>query len=202
MQVILIIAFLVLMGVATMTAVKPARLTPELEALAVKWANTFGAPPSLLVALMAIESSYNPRAKNTNDRAMQGGGAWGLTQLLLTSAEDETKRYPADAKKHWPQWDGTGEGLLDANTHLAIAAHKLARNWARYRDRENRWLTAGVSWHQGTGNVDKQIERGGGRVNPSNLPTFGKEYWNRLERQRTTNLAVVTLMKTERFSYA
>lgn len=177
-----------------------AKLTRELAALATKWANVFGAPPSLLIALMGIESSYNPNVVNTNDRAMKGGGAWGLTQLLLSSAKDLTKRFPDVAKKHWPQWDGTGKGLLDPNTHLAIAAFKLANNWKRYRARPNNWLTAGIAWHQGTGNIDAQLVKGKGQVIPSKLPPYGREYYARLQSQQSTNPVVLAMLNDERQS--
>lgn len=178
-------------------ALRPKRLTPDLEALAVKWANTFGAPPSLLLALMAIESSYNPRATNKSERAMVGGGAWGLSQLLLRDARDESKRFPDMARKYWPQWDGSGEGLLDPNTHLAIAAHKLARNWRVFRD----WMTTGLSWHQGVAGTEKHVARGGGRVEPALLPPHGGEYWKRLDQQRTSNAVVAQALITERWTY-
>lgn len=184
----------------------PGKLTKELAALATKWANTFGAPPSLLIALMGIETNYRPELVNRNERAMKGGGAWGLTQLLLTSAQDLTKRYPAIAKKYWPQWDGTGKGLLDPNTHLAIAAFKLSNNWKRYKAKPNNWLTTGIAWHQGTGNIDKQIKAGNGRLIPAKLPPFGKEYYSRLEKQLATNQVVSTMLAMERqsgqFAYA
>jgi hypothetical protein len=175
-------------------------------ASAVKYSKEFGAPSSLLTALMAIESSYNPAAKNTNERAMKGGGAWGLTQLLLTTAKDITARNPNTAKKYWPKWDGTGPGLLKPENHIPIAAFLLAQHWKRFKDKANNWLTTGVSWHQGSGGVSKLITKGGGKLNPAHLPPNGAEYYRRLQVQQAGNPAVKEMLALEQqrgdFHYA
>lgn len=172
-------------------------------ALSVKWAKQFGAPPSLLIALMKIESNYNPNAKNLKNAR---GGAWGLTQMTLATAQDLTKRFPAAAKQYWPGFNGTGPSLLDPDTNAAISAYHLGNIWKRYKGRPGNWLTAGLAWHQGSGNIDKQIAQGGGKVNPANLPPNGTTFYNWLKRELTSNPVVAKAITSEEqsgaFTYA
>ena len=172
--------------------------------LAAKYAAAFGVPTSLLMALCAIESSYNPKAQNIGPVAMakNRGGAWGLTQLLLVTANDATKRFPAIAKKWWPKWNGTGEGLKDPNVNLAMAAYLLSRLWTRYKARPLPWYVTGVSWNQGAGNMDKFLTRGGGKLDTAVMTSGAKEYYARLQLQANENPAVNQLIAVEQSSGA
>lgn len=182
---------------------KPNANQTRAVALAVKYGNTFKIPPSLLIAIMQIESSNNPQAVNMKNPR---GGAWGLTQMTLATAQDLTKRFPAVAKKYWPKFDGTGPSLLDPETNVAIGAFHASLLWKRYKDKPGNWLTAGLAWHQGSGNVDRFIEEGGGKINPAKLPPNGKIVFQRLLRQIETNPVVAKAIEQERasgkFAYA
>jgi len=182
---------------------KPSTDQTRAVALAVKYATIFKAPPSLLISIMQIESRNNPNA--VNPKAIERGGAWGLTQMTLKTAQDLTKRYPAVAKKYWPKFDGTGRSLLDPETNAAIGAFHLSLLWKRYQGKPGNWLTAGLAWHQGSGNVDKQLAAGKGKMIVSNMTPKGKIYYGWLLNQIEGNPVVakaVTAEKKAGFSYA
>lgn len=123
-----------------------------------KWAAVFGAPPSLVMAILENESRFDPTATNlTSPGDVKRGGAWGLAQLTLQTALDLHKGNPATAKQYWPTWDQTGKGLLDPNINLAIACFGIARNWTRYKGKRNNWVCAGLAWNVGAGAMDKKI---------------------------------------------
>lgn len=175
----------------------------RIVALAAKYAGIFGAPTSLLLAIFQIESAMKPDSVNLKNPR---GGAWGLGQMTLETAKDLTKRFPATAKRYWPKFDGTGQSLLDIETNIAICAYHLSLLWKRYKDRPGNWLTAGLAWHQGSGNIDKQIAAGKGKVVPSNLPPKGRIYYGWLQRELTQNPLVAKAVTGEqesgKFAYA
>jgi len=176
-------------------------ITPELRALVDKWCNVFGVPTSLMLAIMAVESGYNPRATNKSERAMKGGGAYGLTQLLLSTAQNLTSKNPTTAAKYWPGFKATNmtaETLYDPVIHVPMAAFAMAGNWKRYKDKPNGWLVAGTSWNQGVGNMDKRLAQYGANLTADLMPPNGKIYWGMLESQKAQNPAVIAAISQER----
>jgi soluble lytic murein transglycosylase-like protein len=163
-----------------------------------KYAKVFGVPLSLLVAVIGIESRYKPNATNKSARALLRGGAWGYGQVTLSTAKDLTTKNPKTAAKYWPRWDGTGQGLLDPETNLAVTAFYLASLWRRYKSKPGSWLTTGTAYHQGPGNMDAQIAKGGGKLNATLLPPNGKTYYGWLKRELDTNQVVSSLVASER----
>ena len=91
--------------------------------LAVKFASVFGVPVSLVLAIIKVQSNWNPKAQNLKNSR---GGAWGFTQMTLATAQDLTRRFPANAKKWWPKFNGTGPSLLDPATNVALGAYQLS----------------------------------------------------------------------------
>lgn len=134
--------------------------------LAVKFASVFGVPVSLVLAIIKVQSNWNPRASNTKNRR---GGAWGFTQMTLATAQDLTKRFPANARKWWPRFNGTGESLLDPTTNVALGAYQLSLQWKRFRKYPSNWMVTALAYHQGSGGMDKLLKAGGGRL-PAKLP--------------------------------
>jgi hypothetical protein len=49
-----------------------AMVPSNIDSLTRKYCKIFGVPVSLMLAIMGVESSYNPRASNTSERAMKG----------------------------------------------------------------------------------------------------------------------------------
>jgi soluble lytic murein transglycosylase-like protein len=172
--------------------------------LAAKYATAFNVPPSLLMALCGIESSYVPTVQNVGPVAMAKGrgGAWGLTQILLVTATDATNKFPKVAAKWWPKWDKTGPGLKDPNINLAMAAFLLSGLWKRFKDKPGNWYVTGLAWNQGAGGVTKFLAKGGGKLDTSVLTTGAKEYYARLQLQANENEAVNTLIAVEQKSGA
>jgi soluble lytic murein transglycosylase-like protein len=82
--------------------------TPEMLALVARYADHHGIPESLLHRVIQRESGYNPGARN--------GPYYGLMQILPETAR--TMGY-----------QGSPEGLLDAETNLMYAGKYLRGAW-------------------------------------------------------------------------
>jgi soluble lytic murein transglycosylase-like protein len=82
--------------------------TPEMRALVRKYADIHDIPESLLHRVIQRESGYNPAARN--------GPYYGLMQILPQTAA--TMGY-----------QGSPEGLLDAETNLRYAGRYLRGAW-------------------------------------------------------------------------
>jgi soluble lytic murein transglycosylase-like protein len=96
--------------------------TPEMRALVRKYAGVHGIPESLLHRVIQRESDYNPGARN--------GPYYGLMQILPQTAR--TMGY-----------QGSPEGLLDAETNLQYAGKYLRGAWLVSGGSEDR----AVSWY-------------------------------------------------------
>ena len=86
--------------------------SPELDRLIARYADHYGVPERLVRRVVQRESTFNPAARN--------GPYWGLMQILPQTAR--TMGY-----------NGSAEGLLDAETNLKYAVRYL----------RGAWLTAG-----------------------------------------------------------
>jgi len=177
---------------------KRAKVNPKAAAALVpyvsKWAKVFQYPASLHMALMSIESGYDPNnlpPPGASDWANGRGGAWGLSQMLLVTAQGLTKNAPNTAKQYWPTWDGTGKGLQDPQVSLAITGYALGKLWAHYRSNPNAWMLTGLSWNRGQAGVDRLL-------NASNIPGPGAHYYNALAAQRQSNPNVIALVDSEK----
>lgn len=82
--------------------------TPELRALIDRYAGTYGVPPDLVQRVVVRESTHRPEARN--------GPYYGLMQIL-----------PATARSMGYQ--GSADGLLDAETNLKYAVKYLRGAW-------------------------------------------------------------------------
>jgi len=149
-----------------------------------KYSKALGVPRSLVIAIFNIESNFRIDAENHTPRAEARGGAWGIGQITLETAKDITKRFPETAKKLWPNWDGTGPGLLDPHINIAMSAFLLARDYKHFTNKGDAWLLAGLAHHQGRGNVEKFLREGNGKIVEDKLPPNGKRYWLQLKDYR------------------
>ena len=82
--------------------------TPELRALIERYSQTYGVPVALTQRVVIRESTHNPGARN--------GPYYGLMQIL-----------PATARQMGYQ--GSPDGLLDAETNLKFAVKYLRGAW-------------------------------------------------------------------------
>lgn len=95
--------------------------TPDLEGLARSIAADAGVRPEVFLGIIDVESSWNEAATNLSGPDAARGGAWGLTQLTLTTA----KALEPDV---------TGQELLDGVTNLRVAGLLLRDNARRSVD--------------------------------------------------------------------
>ena len=79
-----------------------------------------GVPSSWGLAFARVESSLRPNAVNNTGGDATRGGAWGLFQMTLKTAQE-------------CGFKGEGEDLLDAEVNAEIAARFLARLMIPYR---------------------------------------------------------------------
>lgn len=140
---------------------RPASDKEKAVALAVKFARLFGIPPSLVLAIMAI-NGWRRSISIPNSR----GGAWGITTMTVATAVDLTKRFPAQAKKYWPGFDGTGQSLQDLATDIALAAWQLSLQWKFFK---RQWLPVALAYYTGSGRMQVILKGGGGKL-PAKLP--------------------------------
>jgi soluble lytic murein transglycosylase-like protein len=99
--------------------------SPELRARVDYWADHYGVPRSLVHRVVMRESRYNPAARN--------GPYWGLMQILPQTAR--TMGY-----------QGSPEGLLDADTNMKYAVKYLRGAWMvsdGSEDRAVKWYASG-----------------------------------------------------------
>jgi soluble lytic murein transglycosylase-like protein len=99
--------------------------TPEMRALIKHYSDVHGVPESLMHRVIQRESGYNPAARN--------GPYYGLMQILPQTAR--TMGY-----------EGSPEGLLDAETNLQYAGRYLRGAWLVSDGTEAdavRWYAAG-----------------------------------------------------------
>ena len=93
----------------------------DLEALASSIARDAGVRPALFLGIIDRESRWNANATNLSGPDARRGGAWGLTQMTLTTA----RAFDSSV---------TGQELLDPVTNLRIAGQLLADNARRSTD--------------------------------------------------------------------
>lgn len=112
--------------------------------LAQRWSAIFGhVPEGLVLTIMGIESSFHPDTENHTERAEKGGGAWGIMQVLQTTAADLIPKMQKRAyvgtvvplvMQTIRKWDGTGKSLLDPELGTAVGAYYLDRLWQEFHD--------------------------------------------------------------------
>lgn len=94
---------------------------PDLEALARSIATDVGVNPAVFLGIIEVESGWNEAATNLSGPDAARGGAWGLTQLTLTTARSLEPGI-------------TGQQLLDGVSNLRVAGLLLRDNARRSVD--------------------------------------------------------------------
>lgn len=142
--------------------------------LVAKYSAIFGVPSSVVLSILSVESGFRRGVSNTSERAMKRGGAWGISQMTLETANDLTRRYPELARKYWPHFDGTSGTLIDLETNVALATFYLSLAWKRFKD----FYATTLSYHQGVGTVARLLTDP--RPWSEKLPPFGRQYYSML----------------------
>lgn len=142
------------------------------RSLCAQWAQLWGLPTPILMAVGMIESSLRPgMTENTDPRAVSRGGSWGLFGMTQQTAASLLAAHPPLAAQPAAKaWNGTGESLHDSALAAMLASFHLATLWHKYGDP----LTTIVAYQQGSGNMDAALARGGDLATA--LPPKGREY--------------------------
>lgn len=135
-----------------------------------------GVDPELMLALIAVESGFNPRAVSSK-------GALGLMQIMPASAD----RYAAPGERTRP----AAERMLDARTNLHTGARMLA-------DLMRRWGRADLAlaaWNAGDGSV----RRHGHAVPPfpetlAHVELVLELYWALLQRSQVPRATTLNVL--------
>jgi transglycosylase-like protein with SLT domain len=170
----------------------------EAAAYVHQYAPIFGAPESLVMTILGIESAYRAGLVNQNDRAAPKGGAWGLGQITLDTAKDVTKRFPSIAAQYWPKFvkAPVGMSLLDPRENAAMACFILGRLYTKYKSHADGWKLAAVAYHQGSGTIDKHLAARG-KLDPTALAPFGRIYYGMILKATTSKAPVVAALQAE-----
>jgi soluble lytic murein transglycosylase-like protein len=108
-------------------------------------------PRSLVLAIIGRESQFNPEARNLKSAGdVARGGAWGLMQVTLATA---LKVKPLLGIS----WDGTGEGLLNPLTNVAIGMEYLSTLLSRFHNDADMAVAA---YNRGAHGVDVALSQG------------------------------------------
>lgn len=103
--------------------------------------DTYGVDPHLLLAVMQVESGFNPKARGP-------AGSVGLMQILPSSGR-------LMARELGIEWQGL-ETLYDPETNIRIGAAYLARMHAEFRDLE----LSLAAYNMGPGRVAQLLRSG------------------------------------------
>lgn len=130
------------------------------EALAIqlarKWGAKFKVPAQDALAIMGVESSYDPSAENHSERAERVGGAWGLMQLIPGTAADLVvllrahHRDDPDVASALTAYRQAASSLLDANLNAMLGTYYLARLESEFN---GDFALAAAAYQQGPGRV-------------------------------------------------
>lgn len=92
--------------------------SPDVRELARNVAIRAGVDPNVWLAMITVESNWNPDAVNQGPGDAARGGAWGLSQITVKTAQAVEPGI-------------TGPELLDVDTHLRVAEALLTDIAAR-----------------------------------------------------------------------
>ena len=142
------------------------------------WGQRFSVPPALLMAVWRTESEFDPFALNMTGGDARRGGAWGLGQMTLKTAQGLTSDFPRQAAANWPGFAAfpTGQSLFNINENAAMSAFLLSLGMRQFGERP---FDAGVSYKMGMRYVSELLDEGG-KI-PRDLTPGARQYWGRLK---------------------
>jgi hypothetical protein len=139
--------------------------------LCARWGAVWGVPAVVLEVVGIIESSMHPKLiENEDPRAVGRGGAWGLFQMTLATADGLMQHPALKARPEARKWDGTGASLLDPELNAMLASYYLAALWRQF----GTFLPTVTAYQQGPKTVAHVLANGGNLV--ADLPPKGREY--------------------------
>ena len=114
-------------------------------------------PLSVLLTLWDTESDFVPTA--INREAERYGYAWGLGQILATTALDLSKRFPKTGLLLWPKYNPLlPESLLDPETNAGFSAFHVSQSLKKFAGDVYKAVAA---YHQGNATVERLVRNYG-----------------------------------------
>lgn len=130
-----------------------------------------GVPLSVLLTIWDTESDFVPTA--INREAEKYGYAWGLGQILATTALDLAKRFPKTGILLWPKYNPLlPESLLDPETNAGFSAFHVAQSLKKFAGDTYKAVAA---YHQGNAKIERLV-RDFGAAWEAHLPPKGADY--------------------------
>lgn len=128
-------------------------------------------PLSVLLAVWDTESDFVPSA--INREAERYGYAWGLGQILATTALDMSKRFPKTGALLWPAYNPLiPESLLDPATNAGFSAFHLSQSLKKFAGDIYKAVAA---YHQGNATIERLVRNFGAQWE-SHLQPKGADY--------------------------
>lgn len=125
-----------------------------------KWAATFPKVPiKLVMSIIGNESGFNANAANLTGGDLARGGAWGLGQITLATANGIPAMIPKDAKNTsvFKSWTGEGKQLLDPSLNVLFMMAYLNYLLSKVNGDTN---LATAAYNRGLGSVQKMVAQG------------------------------------------
>jgi Transglycosylase SLT domain len=127
-----------------------------------KWTGIFtSAKPDLVLTIMRLESNFTPTEVNQTERALPGGGAWGVMQVLKTTADGIAQQLRSngnpEVQKTVKKYDGTGQSVLDPDVGSLFGTYYLDRLAREFNGDFNVVVAA---YQAGPGHVKKALAEG------------------------------------------
>lgn len=130
-----------------------------------------GVPLSVLLSLWDTESDFVPGALNREAEAY--GYAWGLGQILATTALDLSKRFPKTGALLWPKYNPLlPESLLDPETNAGFSAFHVSQSLKKFAGDTYKAVAA---YHQGNAKIERLVRDFGANWE-AHLPPRGADY--------------------------
>lgn len=116
-----------------------------------------GVPLSVMLAIWDTESDFVPGA--INREAERYGYAWGLGQILATTALDLSKRFPKTGALLWPKYNPLlPESLLDPETNAGFSAFHISQSLKKFAGDIYKAVAA---YHQGNATIERLVRNFG-----------------------------------------
>jgi soluble lytic murein transglycosylase-like protein len=136
----------------------------QARALSAKWGKVFGVPAPMVMTIMDRESNFNPSCVNTE--APGHGYAWGLMQLLLTTASDQVAKLRkstyakgAEVSATLKKWTSIPGDLLDPDLNAMLGTYYMRRIMDDYGFKDMAKLAA--AYNHGPDGLKRYLAGGG-----------------------------------------
>jgi soluble lytic murein transglycosylase-like protein len=133
---------------------------PIVHMMVKKWAPSFPKVPiKLVMSIIGNESGFNANATNLTGGDLARGGAWGLGQITLATANGIPALIPNDIKNGpvFKHWTGSGKDLLDPSLNVLFMMAYLNHLLEQLQGDS---ILATAAYNRGLGSVKKMVAQG------------------------------------------